>query len=444
VTTIRLSAEDDSRAVRTLRNLSVNTIQDGVESSAVALRESARRLAVTLKDLSICRAAVLSPRADVLIAALLACEEAGCEVFPFRGHPTDDATLSTRWGIDAIVSEQLEVLRLRGARGPASGFAVLLATSGTTGPPKVARHAPHRLMGLVRAPRTGDVAPTWLLTFQPASFAGVQVLLTALAGSGRLVATTAQSAPALARTALEYRVTHVSGTPSFWRAFLLALGREAAGLALKQITLGGELADNATLTRLRATYPAASISHIYASTEAGALFAVQDCAAGFPSRWLHEGVNGVLLRVRDGVLEVRSPRAMEGYLLGSSRPTISEDGWLVTHDLVEVRGDRVLFLGRADAIINVGGGKVAPDEVEAIVLSVDGVAEVRVSGTISAITGHVLRADVVLRPGAPPESVRRAIIERARAELEAFKVPRIIRFVEGISNSASGKKDRSE
>lgn len=427
-----------------LRDLGADIIQDGVQSSAASVRESARRLAVTLKELSIGRAAVLSPRADVVIAAFLACEEAGCELFPFRGHLPDEATLSGRWGIDGIVSEQLEVLRLREATGAANGFAVLLATSGTTGPPKVARHLPDRLMGLVRTPTAGDVAPTWLLTFHPASFAGVQVLLTALAGGGRLVATTAQNAPDLARTALEYRVTHVSGTPSFWRAFLLALGEDTAGLPLKQISLGGELADNATLARLRATYPAASISHIYASTEAGALFAVQDGAAGFPSRWLHDGINGVLLRVRAGVLEVRSPRAMEGYLVGSSRPLISEDGWLVTHDLVELRGDRVLFLGRADAIINVGGGKGAPDEVEAVVLSVDGIAEVRVSGETSPLTGHVLRADVVLRPGATPESVRRAIIERTRAELEAFKVPRIIRFVEAISSSVSGKKDRSE
>jgi acyl-coenzyme A synthetase/AMP-(fatty) acid ligase len=142
------------------------------------------------------------------------------------------------------------------------------------------------------------------------------------------------------------------------------------------------------------------------------------------------------------MLEVRSPRAMEGYVTSTGRPALTEDGWLLTHDLVEERGDRVVFLGRADTLINVGGAKVSPDEIESLLLTVPGVAEVRVSGAANPISGQVITADVILSPGSDKESVRRAITTRARAELAPFKVPRVIRFVDVIAHSAAGKKSR--
>src|SRR5262245_11190332 len=96
--------------------------------------------------------------------------------------------------------------------------------------------------------------PTWLLAYHPATFAGMQVLLTALAGGGRLVATGDQSSAALARASLAHDVTHVSGTPTFWRAFLVALGENATRLPIKRITLGGEAVDQAILDRLATLY----------------------------------------------------------------------------------------------------------------------------------------------------------------------------------------------
>ncbi|HYH21583.1 MAG TPA: fatty acid--CoA ligase family protein [Azospirillum sp.] len=313
-------------------------------------------------------------------------------------------------------------------------FAVLLQTSGTTGAPKVVRHDFTRLRGRLRG--TGDRGARWLLTYEPAAFAGVQVILTALAAGATLIAAPGEGLAGLARAALAHGATHVSGTPSFWRAFLIALGD--ARPPLKAVTLGGEPADQPLLDRLAEAFPGARLRHIYASTEAGSLFAVTDGRAGFPASWLETGVEAVGLRVRDGILEVRSPRAMLGYAGGGAA---DRDGWIVTGDLVAVVGDRVLFTGRADGRVNVGGVKVSPEAVEALLLTAPGVQDALVAAAANPITGRILTASVVPMPGVGEAAVR-ASVRDAVAALEPAARPRLVHVVERLELGASGKKRR--
>jgi acyl-CoA synthetase (AMP-forming)/AMP-acid ligase II len=265
--------------------------------------------------------------------------------------------------------------------------------------------------------------------------------LTALATDSALVCLSALDVPRLAETAVAHHVTHISGTPTFWRAFLLCLGASAARLDLEQITLGGEVVDQGTLDRLRDRFPRARLAHIYASTETGALFSVRDGQAGFPARWLKEPVDGVSLRIRDGVLEVQSPRAMLGYLQNQGVPR-SPDGWLVTGDRVEARGDRVYFLGREDSLINIGGGKATPEEVEAALLDDPRVLDLRAFAVRNPITGFVVGLEVVAAPGFDLEQLRQDLLATARSKLLPYKVPRLVRFVDAVQSDVSGKKSR--
>src|SRR5262249_18020252 len=146
-----------------------------------------------------------------------------------------------------------------------------------------------------------------------------------------------------------------------WRAFLLAA--RPGDLVLRQITLGGEAADQATLDRIRNAFPDARITHIYASTEAGVVFSVHDGLEGFPAEWLDRPSQGAALRVRDGFLQIRTPNAMRGYVSDTAQPMLDE-GWLATADRVEVRGARAYIVGRDDSTINVAGSKVHPLMVE--------------------------------------------------------------------------------
>ncbi|SMH45487.1 class I adenylate-forming enzyme family protein [Azospirillum agricola] len=316
---------------------------------------------------------------------------------------------------------------------PPPGFTVTLESSGTTGTPKRITHDFNVLRDRIRAPY--DAGARWLLTYEPAAFAGLQVILTAAAAGALLVAAAPGGGIAgLVRTARQHAVTHVSGTPSFWRAFLTAGGDLPS---LRSITLGGEAADQALLDRLRRDFPAARIRHIYASTEAGALFAVTDGQAGFPAAWLVDGREGTALRIREGVLEVRGPRAM----VAASTEVGTGDGWLNTGDLVEVTGGRVLFAGRLDGLVNVGGVKVSPERVEQRLLAVPGVADAAVMPVASPITGFLLTATVV--PDADvDEAALRDALRGACAGLVPAARPRAIRFADSLPLSVAGKKSR--
>lgn len=316
---------------------------------------------------------------------------------------------------------------------PGQGFSVTLESSGTTGTPKRLRHDFDRLRGRLRG--VAEEGARWLLTYDPGAFAGLQVILTAAAAGALLVAMPGGASgggiAGLAEAARRHAVTHVSGTPSFWRAFLMALGD--AGLPLRAVTLGGEAADQPLLDRLAERFPGARLRHIYASTEAGALFAVADGRAGFPAAWLDDAPDGLSLRIVDGVLEVRSPRAAPG--IGDA------EGWLSTGDLVERQGDRLLFAGRLDGLVNVGGVKVSPEAVERRLLAVGGVADAAVSAVPSPITGHLLTATIVPAPGSDVE-VLRVALRAATADLPPAARPRALTFADHIPLSAAGKKSR--
>ena len=318
---------------------------------------------------------------------------------------------------------------------------MFLMTSGTTGLPKVIGHRPEGLIAKAGASagRDDNRRSRWLLTYLPSAFAGVQVILTACLTEGALVEPAERTPAGFAEAASRHRVTHLSGTPTFWRSFLLACEPPGLG-ALRQITLGGEAADQALLDRLAAAFPGARVTQIYASTEGGVLFSVSDARAGFPAGWLGDGVRGVRLRVRDGELEVLSPCRMVEFHAQEHDAPESGDGWLATGDLVRVEGDRVRFVGRRDAMINVGGAKVYPQEVESFLLGLPGVSEARVSAVSSPISGQVLVADVVPAAGDDPESLRQAVLRACWEELPRAKVPAVVRVVASVPVSESGKK----
>jgi acyl-coenzyme A synthetase/AMP-(fatty) acid ligase len=326
------------------------------------------------------------------------------------------------------------------ADGPAStgGGAVTtrwrLYTSGTTGEPKPVDHT---LASLARSARPSGDGPSrrWGLLYEPTRMAGTQVLLQALrAGEAVLDAT---RLPALAdrlRFLAEHGADSLSATPTLWRQVLQTA--EPGALRLAQVTLGGEIADQGLLDALRAAFPGARVTHVFASTETGTAFAVSDGRAGFPLDHLTSGSSaGVDLQVRDGVLFVHAP--------GSS--TAGPDGYASTGDLVQVVDDRVHFLGRASGVVNVGGATVAPEQVEDVLRSHPGVADAVVVPRRNPFSGWILTARVAAVPGTSDDE-RSALPARLRHlvadELPSTHVPAAISLVDELTPSATGKAGR--
>jgi acyl-coenzyme A synthetase/AMP-(fatty) acid ligase len=317
---------------------------------------------------------------------------------------------------------------------------VFLFTSGTTGKPKLVHHYWKALLeGVINRSLDKNQGARWLVPYQPHSFAALQVILSALLSSGTLVFPEHGDFKAYVQAVADHAITHISATPTFWRAFLLAAaGQEFP--SLQQVTLGGEAVDQATLDRLRTTFPHARVSHIYASSEAGTLFSVHDGRAGFPAEWLDQEIRGSIhLRIRNGGLEVLTPRRMRSYASGQPPPLL-EDGWLITGDLVERRGDRVVFCGRTDRIINVGGLKVSPDEVEDFLLSHPSVREAKVYSIPSPLAGQIVGAQVIADPGSDVESVLSELRTYCARHLPPHKRPRSLSCVLHIAMAESGKK----
>lgn len=326
------------------------------------------------------------------------------------------------------------------ARRTAGTGRICLMTSGTTGRPKVAAHSLEKLAGRALASASASLpqGTRWLLTYQPTAFAGMQVLLTAAFAEGAIVVPAHRDPISWFEAAQQHQVTHISGTPTFWRAFLMA-ATPGCLPTLAQATLGGEAIDQPTLDRIHHAFPSARITHIYASTEAGVVFSVNDGAAGFPAAWLDTAVQGVELRLRDGMLEVKTTRSMLGYVSEHAIP-LTEDGWLRTFDRIEVNGDRAKFLGRDDSIINVGGAKVHPHTIEAFLLSLTGVVEARVFGVPNPITGFVVGAEVVAAADQDTGALKMEILKQCQAQLPRTHAPRVLNFVSNIRVAESGKK----
>jgi len=314
----------------------------------------------------------------------------------------------------------------------------LLTTSGTTGMPKLVQHD---RASIVRSVRTTAKAPDarWAMLYDPSRFAGTQVIAQALLAGGTLLIpdnrwSTGETVDWLG----ERGCTHVSATPSLWRRILMA--PSVKNLALRQVTLGGEIADAAILGALRARFPEARITHIYASTEAGTGFAVRDGLAGFPAGWLDQGVEGARLAIRDGILWLRpAADAM------TSAEHIERDaqGFIRTADRVAVDGERVMFLGREDMALNVGGTKVQVEAVEDVVHAHPAVAQCRISARPSAMMGNLLTLSVVPKEQAvDAAALKRDIASWCRDKLPAPARPATIRIVPEIAITAAGKQQR--
>jgi acyl-coenzyme A synthetase/AMP-(fatty) acid ligase len=323
----------------------------------------------------------------------------------------------------------------------------LMLTSGTSGVPKIVGHTLEALTGAIVAdgPARG-APPVWATFYDIRRYGGLQIFLRAIIGGGSMVLSEPGEPVAdyVARLR-EKSVTHISGTPSHWRKLLMS--GAAAGFAPRYVRLSGEIADQAVLDGLSRAFPAASVGHAYASTEAGVGFAVNDGLEGFPAEMVGPNRDGVEMKVEDGSLRIRSTRTAHAYVGRNAAALTDAEGFVDTGDMVERRGDRYHFVGRRGGIINIGGLKVHPEEIEAVINRHADVRMSRARSRRSPITGAIVVADVILADGDSADrsdEIRKAILADCKASLAPHKVPAVIRFVPSLDVTAAGKLARTD
>jgi long-chain acyl-CoA synthetase len=195
---------------------------------------------------------------------------------------------------------------------------------------------------------------------------------------------------------------------------------------LRTVTYGTEPMPQNTLRRVHAALPHVRLQQTYGLSELGIL---RSESRGPDSLWVRVGGEGYEWRVVDGLLEIKARAALLGYLNAPSPMTA--DGWFRTGDAVEVDGEWLRILGRRSEIINVGGEKVYPAEVEGVLLEMPGVVEAVVHGEANAITGNLVAARIRLDAPEPLGEFRGRLIAFCKDRLARYKIPQKVRLVDG-------------
>lgn len=325
-----------------------------------------------------------------------------------------------------------ELLRRLGER---QGGGIIVFSSGTTGQAKAGLFDFATLCERYRAPRQG-----WrtLLFLQLDHLGGLHTMLHTLAHGGTLVIAGERSPDAVCRAVETHRVELLPATPTFLRMLVLSDAWRRHDLSsLRLVTYGTEPMPAATLAALTARFPGVRFKQTYGLSELGVLPS-RSKAPG--SLWIELGGVGCETRVVDNVLWVRYDTAMLGYLNAPS--PFDADGWYNTDDAVETDGRYLRILGRTSDLINVGGQKVYPAEVENVLLEMANVREATVWGRTSPVTGQIVAARLTLTLPEEIDALEARLHRFCRGRLAPHKVPLHVEIAEGAHHGRRFKKVR--
>ena len=374
-------------------------------------------------------------------------------------------------GIQAISSE--EFIGRAGDAFPAAGgewpmdpdqIAVLLFTSGTTGPPKAAvirhKHIVSYILGSVEymGANEGDAG---LVCVPPYHIAGVAALASSVYSGRRIVQLPRFDPHDWIELARDEKVTNAFVVPTMLARIIEALdSAESARLPdLRALSYGGGKMPRSVIERAMALFEGVDFTNAYGLTETSSTISIlgpddhRRAAEGSDEAERRRLVSvgkplpTLELEIRDedgkpvaagerGEIYVRGEQVSGEYL--GRRSTVSEDGWFPTRDAGSLDDEGYLFLeGRIDDVIVRGGENLSPGEIEDVLLAHDAVADVAVVGVPDEQWGEGVAAAVVLRDGCRAEVGELQAWVRER--LRSSRTPERIEFWDELPYNETGK-----
>lgn len=328
-----------------------------------------------------------------------------------------------------VKNQLLEEFRKTGEPG------IVLFSSGSTGKPKGILHSFSRVLAKFIKPRTPVVAIPFLMIDH---FGGINTILAITSSLGTAVTVTGRSIGAICGAIQKHKVELLPTTPSFLTLLMTSGAYKQFDLSsLKRITYGTEVMPQPTLDRIKEAFPNVECQQTYGLSEVGVL---RSQSRDDGSLWMRIGGEGFQTRVVDGTLWIKSSYAMIGYLNAPSE--FDGDGWFNTQDQVEVDGEYFRILGRKTDIINVGGQKVYPAEVEDVILSMDNIRDVAVFAEKNPLLGQIVVAKVSLNQDEQLIHLKNRIRTYCAARLASFKVPTKVVITEEDLHTSRQKKSR--
>jgi acyl-coenzyme A synthetase/AMP-(fatty) acid ligase len=310
-----------------------------------------------------------------------------------------------------------------------SSSEVSIFTSGTTGQPKKVTHTVANLIRNVKFDNKHH-SDIWALTYSPTHMAGLQVLFQALLNENAIYDIYSKHRLDIYKTLIEYKISHISGTPTFYR---LLLPFEYCFEYVKRVSLGGEKSNEDLIQKIKLIFPKAIVNNIYASTEAGTLLATKEDYFSVPKQ------------LREHIKIINNELVIHSSLLGKmNNSSNSQVDWYFTNDIIEWVDETsgyFKFSNRKNEMINIGGYKVNPYEIEDVLSSINGVRSVIVYGKPNSVLGNILCCNIQRDISCSLNEIDfKNILKKS---FVYYKIPRRIYFVEKIDITKSGKQLRA-
>lgn len=313
---------------------------------------------------------------------------------------------------------------------------LVLFSSGSTGVSKAIVHGFEPLLEKFKVKRKSKRMLSFLLFDH---IGGINTLFAALSNAACLVTVTDRSPDRVADAIAKYGVQILPTSPTFISLILLSEAFNRYDISkLELVTYGTEVMPPSTLARFHAQFPQIQLLQTYGLSEIGIL---RSKSLSSDSLWVKVGGEGFETRVKEGMLEIKAQSAMIGYLNAPS--PFTEDGWFKTGDVVEAEGEYFKILGRKSEIINVGGEKVFPTEIESVLQSMEGVEDAVVKGELNLITGNLVSARITLSTEESVVDFRKRMRSFCQGKLATYKIPQKVTLSNERSHSERFKKMRN-
>ncbi len=325
--------------------------------------------------------------------------------------------------------ELVEQLKERGHSG------LILFSSGSTGAPKAMIHDLDHLVDSYKGKRGKKLVFLIFLMFD--HIGGLNTLLNCLAMGVTMVFPSDRNPEHVAQLIERHRVNVLPASPTFLNLMLISGVTERYDLSsLRMITYGTEPMPDSLLVKLKEGFPRVKFLQTFGTSETGITQTTSK------ANFIKIDDPGTEYKVVDGELWLRSKTQIMGYL-NASMERFTADGWFRTGDLVEMGEDGYIrIIGRNKEMINVGGEKVLPSEVESVLYQMPGVLDCTVYAEKNPITGQMVAAKMLFNEPLTAMEAKRRVVDFCKTRLARYKIPAKVVVLKEDEQSKGVKKKR--
>ena len=315
---------------------------------------------------------------------------------------------------------------------------LILFSSGSTGKPKAMIHNFDNLVNHYQNKKEKSMNMILFLMFD--HIGGLNTLLNILSMGATMIIPPNRNADDICKIIQDYKIRILPSSPTFLNLILMSKAYEKYDLkSLRMITYGTETMPESLLLRLKEIFPKTKLLQTFGTSETGI---ASTSSKSSNSTYMKLDDANLDYKIVDNELWLKSKTQVMGYL-NSSMDSFTDDGWFKTGDLVEVIDDGYIkIIGRNKEVINVGGEKVLPNEVESVILSMSEIDDVMVYGQSNIITGQTVVCDVVFNIDINTKEAKKLIRKFCKNKLDNYKIPTKVNIVNRTNFSSRFKKIR--